>query len=73
MHKNPIKHEYGGYLENTYPQDNYGSNYGEYLIGINEQYPSNYISKFNVGQYTTSVGGYGYTMTLIRPIIEYKE
>ena len=74
MHKNPINHEYGGRLENTYPQDNYGSKYGEYFIGYKKEgYPRGYISKSNIGQYATSAGGTNYTMTLVRPMIEYKE
>lgn len=75
MHKNPIKHEYGGYLENTYPQDNYTNRYGEYFIGYkNYGYPLSYASKSNIGHYTTSaVGIEGPTMTLVRPMIEYKE
>ena len=73
MHKNPINHRYGGRLENTYPQDNYVDKYGEYLIGRKEEYPQNYISKSNIGQYMTTAGGYGSTMTLARPMIEYKE
>ena len=73
MHTNPIYHEYGGQLENTYPQDNYMSNYGEYLIGRKEEYPRSYISKSNIGKYSTSAGGLGNTMTLVRPMIEYKE
>lgn len=74
MHKNPINHDYGGYLENTYPQDNYGSKYGEYFIGYEKEgYPRGYISKSNIGKYSTSAGGSGYSMTLVRPMIEYKE
>ena len=74
MHKNPINHKYGGRLENTYPQDNYVNKYGEYYIGFrNEGYPRNYISKSNIGQYYTNAGGIGDTMTLVRPMIEYKE
>ena len=76
MHKNPINHKYGGRLENTYPQDNYMDNYGEYIIGLsNFGYPTNYISKSNIGKYLTNAnpGGYSYTMILVRPMIEYKE
>ena len=76
MHKNPEVHKYGGQLENTYPQDNYRDNYGEYFIGFrNEGYPRNYISKSNIGKYLTNAnpGGYSYTMILVRPMIEYKE
>lgn len=75
MHKNPINHQYGGQLENTYPQDNSMDNYGEYFIGFrNSVYPNDYISKSNIGEYDTyGAGGYGYTMTLVRPMIEYKE
>lgn len=73
MHKNPINHRYGGYLENTYPQDNYMDNYGDYYIGLNYGYPRNYISKSNIGQYRVMVYDYGYTMTLVRPMIKYKE
>lgn len=71
MHKNPI-----GNLENTYPQDNSMDGYGDYYIGYkNYGYPLNYISKSNIGQYEVSVGGMigGDTMTLVRPMIEYKE
>lgn len=57
MYKNPI-----GNLENTYPQDNSMDGYGDY-----------YIPKSNIGQYTTSAGGIVNTMTLVRPMIEYKE
>ena len=74
MHKNPINHRYGGQLENTYPQDNYMDNYGDYYIGFrNYGYPRNYISKSNIRKYSTSAGGVGDTMTLVRPMIEYKE
>lgn len=75
MHKNPINHEGGGKLENTYPQDNSRDGYGEYFIGLrNEGYPRKYISKSNIGGYVTSAGGKNsYTMTLVRPMIEYKE
>lgn len=74
MHKNPINHEYGGQLENTYPQDNYRDGYGEYFIGFrNYGYPLNYISKSNIAYYGTDAGGGGYSMTLVRPMIEYKE
>ena len=74
MHKNPIKQEYGRYLENTYPQDNSMDNYGEYLIGYEKEgYPRGYIPKSNIGKYPTSAGGIGYTMTLVRPMIKYKE
>ena len=74
MHKNPINHQYGGKLENTYPQDNYRDNYGEYFIGFrNSGYPRDYIPKSNIGKYDTSAGGGGYSMTLVRPMIEYKE
>ena len=75
MHKNPIKHDYEGYLENTYPQDNYTNSYGEYYIGFrNEGYPRGYISKSNIGNYSTRFEGkVGNTMTLVRPMIEYKE
>ena len=74
MHKNPIKHEYRGYLENTYPQDNYIDKYGEYFIGFrNYGYPHHYISKSNIGKYETTAGSIVNTMTLVRPMIEYKE
>lgn len=76
MHKNPIVNAYYGQLENTYPQDNYTDGYGEYFIGYkNYGYPLNYISKSNIGQYAVSAGGMigGDTMTLVRPMIEYKE
>ena len=74
MHKNPINHEYGRYLENTYPQDNSKNGYGEYFIGFRDYgYPRSYISKSNIGKYSTSAGGLGDTMTLVRPMIEYKE
>ena len=72
MHKNPIFHYHGGRLENTYPQDNSMDNYGEYYIGSGG-YPRSYISKYNIGKYETSAGGLGDTMTLVRPMIEYKE
>ena len=69
MHKNPI-----GYLENTYPQDNSMDGYGDYYIGFRDTgYPRSYISKSNIRQYESSAGGRGYTMTLVRPMIEYKE
>ena len=74
MHENPINHRYGGRLENTYPQDNSMDNYGDYYIGFrNYGYPQNYISKSNIGGYVTDAGGNSYTMTLVRPMIEYKE
>lgn len=73
MHENPIVHKYGGRLENTYPQDNYMDNYGDYYIGLNYGYPRYYISKSNIGQYRVMVYDYGYTMTLVRPMIKYKE
>lgn len=74
MHKNPIHHRYGGYLENTYPQDNYMDKYGDYYIGFsNYGYPRNYISKSNIGQYRVMVYDVDYTMTLVRPMIKYKE
>ena len=74
MHKNPVAHYYVGRLENTYPQDNYMDNYGEYFIGFKKYgYPLAYISKSNVGYYWTYAEGNGYTMTLVRPMIEYKE
>ena len=72
MHKNPIKHEYRGYLENTYPQDNYMDKYGDYYIEFDE-YPRNYISKSNIGKYETYVVNSDDTMTLVRPMIKYKE
>ena len=74
MHKNPINHEFGHRLENTYPQDNYKNNYAEYFVGYEKKgYPRSYISKSNIGKYYASAGGGGYTMTLVRPMIEYKE
>ena len=74
MHKNPINHRYGGQLENTYPQDNYMDNYVDYYIGFrNYGYPQNYISKSNIGNYYTDAGGRDCSMTLVRPMIEYKE
>ena len=74
MHKNPIVHKFEGQLENTYPQDNSMDKYGEYFIGFRSSgYPSDYISKSNIGQYMVNAGGYSYTMTLVRPMIEYKE
>ena len=72
MHKNPINHKYEGQLENTYPQDNFMDGYGEYFIGFGG-YPRNYISKSNIGRYVTIAGSTVVTMTLVRPMIEYKE
>lgn len=76
MHKNPINSSNLGQLENTYPQDNYTDGYREYFIGLDYSYPvSHRVSKSNIGIYTTDVPGIsGYpTMTLVRPMIEYKE
>ena len=72
MHKNPVAHYYVGRLENTYPQDNYMDKYGDYYIEF-DGYPRNYISKSNIGEYETYVVHRDYTMTLVRPMIEYKE
>ena len=69
MHKNPI-----GDLENTFPQDNSMDNYGDYYVGFRDYgYPQKYVPKSNIGRYVTTAGEIVGTMTLVRPMIEYKE
>lgn len=76
MHKNPILSG-TKQLENTYPQDNYTDRYREYFIGQESRYTiDRRISKSNITPYIIDnfpeLNGYQ-TMTLVRPMIEYKE